>query len=94
MARDLAPQVILVDLCLPDISGLTLCQTLKTEDPTRAVPIIVVSAFEDQEEDTRAVGVEAFVLKPFHLETLLTAFQQIGFPLDLPTETLETQANG
>lgn len=94
MARDLTPQVILADLCLPDMSGLTLCQTLKTEDSTRAVPIIVVSAFEDHEEDARAVGVEAFVLKPFHLETLLTAFQQIGVPLDPPSETCKTPTNG
>lgn len=66
------PDVVLLDLMLPDISGTEVCRTLREQDSTRNVPIIMVTA--RGEEIDRVVGFEVgaddYVLKPFSVREL------------------------
>lgn len=72
-ARETKPDLILLDLMLPDQSGTELCRELKTDAATREIPIIIVSA-KDEEID-RVVGFELgaddYVTKPFSTRELL-----------------------
>lgn len=67
LARQESPDLILLDLMLPDVQGTDLCRTLKTEAATRDIPVIMVTA--KSEEIDRVVGFELgaddYVTKPF-----------------------------
>jgi CheY-like chemotaxis protein len=56
------PDVILLDLVLPDMDGLTLVRKLKADPETRAIPVVAVTAYLDRfkEKDAFAAGCEAY----------------------------------
>lgn len=61
------PDLILLDVMLPDISGYTLCEQLKANRATRDVPVIFISALDDSPDKVRAfdLGAADYVSKPF-----------------------------
>lgn len=61
------PDVILLDLMMPDMNGFEVCQNLKQNPATRHIPIIVVSGLADRDANVRAIeaGADDFLLKPF-----------------------------
>src|SRR5262245_28826981 len=67
LAADQPPDVVLLDLMLPDMSGLEVCRKLKAAERTRDVPVVMVTA--RGEEIDRVVGFELgaddYVVKPF-----------------------------
>lgn len=69
---DCCPNLILLDLMLPGISGLVLCQQLKNYPKTRKVPIIIVSAMSSPEDVVKGLdqGADDYVTKPFDLNVL------------------------
>lgn len=73
-ALDLAerekPQLILLDLNLPELDGLETCRKLKTGEETRSIPIIIVTAHNNQLNEALAAGADDFVAKPLHLVEL------------------------
>jgi two-component system, OmpR family, phosphate regulon response regulator PhoB len=72
-AQQHIPDLILLDLMLPDISGVDVCRTLKSQPATKAIPIIMVTA--RGEEIDRVVGFEIgaddYVVKPFSMRELM-----------------------
>lgn len=67
------PDLILLDIQLPDITGYEVCQQLKTNDETRDIPVIFLSALDDPQDKVKgfsAGGVD-YVTKPFHSAELL-----------------------
>ena len=65
------PDLILLDLMLPKISGFELCRQLKRSEENRFIPIIVTTALEDEEDRLKAIelGVDDFVTTPInHVE--------------------------
>src|SRR5688572_23143174 len=65
--RPPSPELILLDLMLPDVSGVEVCRELRRSDRTRAIPVIMLTA--KGEEIDRVVGFEMgaddYVTKPF-----------------------------
>lgn len=73
LAREQKPDLVLLDLMLPDISGTQVCKQLKDGAATRAIPVIMLTA--RGEEIDRVVGFELgaddYVVKPFSVRELL-----------------------
>jgi two-component system cell cycle response regulator DivK len=77
------PDLILMDLQLPDISGLDATRRLKADEATRAIPIIAVTAFAMAGDEKKALdhGCDAYVAKPIVLRDFLTLIASfIGVP--------------
>ncbi len=66
-ARRMAPDLILLDLMLPDLGGIEVCRALKADDKTRDIPVLMMTA--KGEEIDRIVGFEVgaddYLTKPF-----------------------------
>jgi two-component system phosphate regulon response regulator PhoB len=79
IAREHFPDVILLDLMLPDLHGAEICKTLKQEPATRDIRVIIVSA--KGEEIDRVVGFEIgaddYVVKPFSTREVLLRVQSV-----------------
>jgi DNA-binding response OmpR family regulator len=72
--QTLTPDLILLDLMLPEVNGFTICERLRTERATAQVPILILTALPGH--FPRLAGMEAgandFLNKPFTIETLLS----------------------
>jgi CheY-like chemotaxis protein/anti-sigma regulatory factor (Ser/Thr protein kinase) len=71
------PDVILLDLMLPDVDGYTICETLKLERETNLIPIIMITALSEQKDKLHGmqVGANAYLTKPFTADTLHQAIR-------------------
>lgn len=67
------PDLILLDINMPDMDGYTVCQTLKAESTTRDVPVIFVSAVDEAWDKVKAfsVGGVDYITKPFKVVEVL-----------------------
>lgn len=68
------PDLILLDLRMEGLDGVEVCRRLKTDELTRHIPIILISAFSDVKEwlDILKIGASDYIAKPFHSEELIT----------------------
>lgn len=65
--KELMPDVILLDLWMPEVSGDKIAKKLKSDESTKHIPIIVVSASRDTEKVAMDVGANDFLSKPFDI---------------------------
>ena len=76
-ARDIRPDVVLLDIEMPGVCGLEVCRELTDDSVTLDIPIIIVSGCEDSDvvRSSRAAGCRFFVRKPYDPNALLTLVQ-------------------
>jgi two-component system sensor histidine kinase/response regulator len=67
------PDLILLDIMMPEMDGYTVCQYLKANEETRNIPIIFISALDEPFDKVKALqlGAVDYITKPFHLEEVL-----------------------
>jgi two-component system, cell cycle response regulator DivK len=77
LARDKQPDLILMDIRLPDISGFDVTRLLKQDDQTKSIPIIAVTAFATSGDETKALesGCDAYITKPIIIDNLLRTIE-------------------
>jgi two-component system cell cycle response regulator DivK len=77
LARQHAPDLILMDIQLPEVSGLEVTKWLKEDDDLKAIPVIAVTAFamKGDEEKIREGGCEAYIAKPISVAKFLQTVQ-------------------
>jgi DNA-binding response OmpR family regulator len=77
--RTLRPDLILLDLMLPELDGFALCEILRRDRSTRTVPIIILSAMSGELARVAGLGAGAndFLSKPFSLKVLIYRIQTI-----------------
>ena len=73
LARTERPDLILLDLHLPDIGGDEVAMELRADERTRTIPIIVLSAdaYASQRRRLLRIGVDEYVTKPFKVAEML-----------------------
>jgi len=83
LARRHRPALILMDIQLPEISGLEVTKWIKEDDELRDIPVVAVTAFamKGDEERIRSGGCEAYISKPISVAAFLeTVHHFIGDP--------------
>ncbi len=72
------PDLILLDIRLPDINGYEICERLKSDQKTKDIPIIVTTAFAHQEyrEKAFALGADEFITKPYLLDSVVERIEK------------------
>jgi DNA-binding response OmpR family regulator len=75
LARERHPDVMLLDLMLPDINGFDVCRRLRTDPDTRLIPVVMLTALNDVQHRVHGfrVGANAYVTKPYGVEDLFEA---------------------
>ena len=78
IAREEVPDLILMDIQLPEVSGLEVAKWIKEDDNLAHVPIIAVTAFamKGDEEKIRQGGCEAYIAKPISVNNFLLTVQK------------------
>ena len=78
LARQEKPDLILMDIQLPEISGLDITKILKEDDELRSIPVIAVTAFamKGDEEKIREGGFEDYISKPISVQNFLEVIQK------------------
>ena len=77
LARLHKPDLILMDIQLPEVSGLEVTKWIKEDDDLKSIPIIAVTAFamKGDEEKIREGGCEAYIAKPISVANFLQTVQ-------------------
>ncbi|NER35155.1 MAG: response regulator [Oscillatoria sp. SIO1A7] len=67
------PDLILLDIMMPEIDGYEVCANLKADEQTRDIPVIFISAINEIMDKVKAFGVGGvdYITKPFHVEEVL-----------------------
>jgi two-component system phosphate regulon response regulator PhoB len=88
-ARIERPDAVLLDLVLPDVSGLDVCKSLKSDPSTSRIAVVFVSARGDEEDRVAGfeVGADDYVVKPFSLRELMLRVEAVLRRRDQPTST-------
>ena len=78
IARDKRPDLILMDIQMPEVSGLEVTKWIKEDDRLKAIPVIAVTAFamKGDEEKIREGGCEAYIAKPISVQNFLETVQK------------------
>jgi len=77
LAREYNPDLILMDIQLPEVSGLEVTKWLKEDDNLHTIPVIAVTAFamKGDEERIRQGGCEAYISKPISVAKFLETIE-------------------
>ena len=73
LAKQLKPDVILLDIMMPEVDGYSLCNDLKNDNNTSGIPVVILTGKDRNDDMGRSfkVGGDMFIKKPFSCERLL-----------------------
>lgn len=82
LAAGLRVDAVLTDVRMPRMDGVSLVVRLRSQELTRALPVIAMSAYNDerQEREMRAAGADLFLAKPFTVVALTDALRMLIVP--------------
>ena len=78
IVREHQPDLILMDIQLPEVSGLDVTKWLKADEELKHIPVVAITAFamKGDEEKIRSGGCEAYIAKPITVTKFLETVQQ------------------
>lgn len=76
--RDLNPDIIVMDIQLPNISGMDIIEELKVDEDLKSIPVIAVTAFAMQEDKNNilSTGCEEYISKPISINIFLEVIKK------------------
>jgi DNA-binding response OmpR family regulator len=78
LARSAPPDVILVDVMMPEMDGYEVCRRLRTDSATAAVPVVLLTARRDLDEELLAgTGAAGVLFKPFQPQDLARQVREL-----------------
>ena len=79
------PALILLDLNLPDMSGVDILDRVKSDERLRATPVVVLTTTDDRQEIQRCydLGCNVYITKPVNYENFADAIRQLGLFLSV-----------
>ena len=91
LAREHNPDLILMDIQLPEISGLDVTKTLKADEELKVIPVIAVTAFamKGDEQKIREGGCEDYISKPISVVNFMTTINRYLAPEDAQEQSEE-----
>ena len=92
--RDWQPDLILLDIMMPKISGFEVCKRLRRDEKTRATAVLMITALDQPSDIDRALeaGADDFVTKPVNKNDLLLRVRSLLEARGEPTELKRTLA--
>ena len=78
-AREFVPNLIIMDIQLPNVSGLELIEALKGDPELRPIPVLAVTAYagKGDEDHIREAGAEGYLAKPVSITPFMTAVRKL-----------------
>jgi signal transduction histidine kinase len=79
MVRELAPDLVLTDVMMPELSGTELCREIKADPKTQGIPVVLVTSKAEREMKIEGLelGADDYVTKPFHPRELLARVRSL-----------------
>ncbi len=86
--RDWHPDVVLLDIMMPKLSGFEVCKRLRADPATRDMPVLMITALDQASDVERAVeaGTNDFLTKPINKTDLVLRVRALLASRDQPTE--------
>jgi two-component system cell cycle response regulator len=94
LARAKQPHLVLLDLMMPELSGIEVCRQLRADPRTRDIRVIVVSAVDAKRalEESIIAGADDFLAKPIHALELMVRVRSILRVRNIPDEEERLEA--
>jgi CheY-like chemotaxis protein len=77
LARELAPDLVVLDVMLPGTSGLDVLSTLREDPVTGTIPVVVITAWTHAQDEVLEAGAQRFVSKPFDPDELKKIVEEL-----------------
>jgi CheY-like chemotaxis protein len=75
-ARELKPKILITEILVPKLDGLSLCRALKTDPSTRSIRVLIFSHLH-AEDRAREVEADAFLLRPLNEQLLIDTVEKL-----------------
>jgi DNA-binding response OmpR family regulator len=79
LAKKTQPDLILLDLSMPGIDGFAVLKTLKEDEKTLAIPVVMLTALDDEDNKIKAAGLydADYVTKPIEAQALIARIEEV-----------------
>jgi two-component system cell cycle response regulator DivK len=77
LAHDERPDLIVMDVQLPEISGLEVTRVLKDSAHTRNIPVVIATAFIIDDEELRGSGCDGYITKPYAMKDFIQLIESL-----------------